>query len=103
MAGGEVAEEAAAAAVEEEVEAAAAAAAAATDGTARAVAGAAAARVIDGTAAKVVRPVWKSNLYSAFVLNRRVDLHAIDAAPARWRGNVGSSPLDGASRAPDTG
>ncbi len=22
------------------------------------------------------------------------DLHAIDAAPARWRGGVGSSPLD---------
>ena len=27
----------------------------------------------------------------------RVDLHAIDATPARWRGCVGSSPLDGAS------
>ena len=35
----------------------------------------------------------------AFVLNRRVDLHAIDAPPARWRGGVGSSPLDGASTA----
>jgi len=33
------------------------------------------------------------------VLNRRVDLHTIDAALARWRGNVGSSPLDGASMA----
>ena len=32
-----------------------------------------------------------------FVLNRRVDLHAIDAALARWRGNAGSSPLDGAT------
>ena len=31
------------------------------------------------------------------VLNRRVDLYAIDATPARWRGDVGSSPLDGAS------
>ena len=31
------------------------------------------------------------------MLNRRVDLHAIDATPARWRGDVGSSPLDGTS------
>ena len=44
-------------------------------------------------------PVWKSKFYGAFVLNRRVDLHAIDATPARWRGGVGSSPLDGASAA----
>ena len=29
--------------------------------------------------------MWKSNL-------RRVDLHAVDATPARWRGDVGSSP-----------
>ena len=42
-------------------------------------------------------PVWKSKFYGAFVLNRRVDLHAIDATPARWRGGAGSSPLDGAS------
>ena len=33
--------------------------------------------------------VWKSKL-------RRV---RIDATPARWRGDVGSSPLDGASAA----
>ena len=33
------------------------------------------------------------------MLNRRVDLHAIDAALARWRGDAGSSPLDGASAA----
>ena len=33
--------------------------------------------------------------YGGFVLNRRVDLHAIDATPARWRGDAGSSPLDG--------
>ena len=39
--------------------------------------------------------VWKSNFYGAFVLNRRVDLHAIDAPPARWRGDAGSSSLDG--------
>ena len=32
------------------------------------------------------RPVWKSKFYGAFVLNRRVVLHAIDATPARWRG-----------------
>ena len=38
-------------------------------------------------------PVWKSNLRCA------LDLHAIDATPARWRGCVGSSPLDGASTA----
>ena len=25
-------------------------------------------------------------IYGAFVLNLRVDLHAIDATPARWRG-----------------
>ena len=30
-------------------------------------------------------PVWKSKFYGAFVLNRRVDLHAIDATPARCR------------------
>ena len=40
-----------------------------------------------------------NQIYGAFVLNRRVDLHAIDATPARWRGDDGSSPLDGA---PDT-
>ena len=28
-------------------------------------------------------PVHKSKFYGAFVLNRRVDLHAIDATPAR--------------------
>jgi len=42
-------------------------------------------------------PVWKSKFYGAFVLNHRVDLHAIDVAPARWRDDAGSSPLDGAS------
>jgi hypothetical protein len=36
------------------------------------------------------------------VLNRRVDLHAIDATPPRWRGDAGSSPLDRArTAAPD--
>jgi hypothetical protein len=40
------------------------------------------------------RPVWKSKFYGAFVLNHRVVLHAIDATPARWRGDAGSSPLD---------
>merc|ERR1711965_990417 len=44
-------------------------------------------------------PVWKSKCYGAFVLHRRVDLRAIDAMPARWRGGAGSSPLDGASTA----
>ena len=42
--------------------------------------------------------VWKSKFYGAFVLNHRV-VHAIDATPARWRGDAGSSPLDGASTA----
>ena len=32
-------------------------------------------------------------------LNRHVDLHAIDATPARWRGDAGSSLHDGASTA----
>ena len=40
-----------------------------------------------------------NQIYGAFVLNRRVNLHAIDATAARWRGDVGSSPLDGASAA----
>jgi hypothetical protein len=43
--------------------------------------------------------VWKSKFYGAVVLNRCVCLHAIDATPARWRGDVGSSPLDGTSAA----
>ena len=37
--------------------------------------------------------MWKSKFNGAFVLNHRVDLHAIDATPARWRGDAGSSPL----------
>ena len=45
------------------------------------------------------RPVWESKFYVAFVLNRRVSLHAIDATPARWRGDAGSSPLDRARSA----
>ena len=44
-------------------------------------------------------PVWKSKFYGAFVLNHRAVLHAIDATPARWRGDAGSSPLDRARRA----
>ena len=44
-------------------------------------------------------PVRKSKFYGAFVLNRRVYPHAIDAPPARWRGDAGSSPLDGARKA----
>ena len=38
-------------------------------------------------------PVCKSKFYGAFVLNHRIILHAIDATPARWRGDAGSSPL----------
>ena len=41
-----------------------------------------------------LRAVWKSNFYGAFV-----DLHAIDATPARWCGDAGSSPLDRARTA----
>ena len=40
-----------------------------------------------------------NQVYGAFVVILRVNLHAIDATPARWRGDVGSSPLDGASTA----
>jgi len=36
------------------------------------------------------KAVWKSKFY-------RVVLHAIDATPARWRGDAGSSALDSAS------
>jgi len=46
-----------------------------------------------------VQPVWKSKFYGAFVPNHRVVLHAIDATPARWRGDAGSSPLDRARTA----
>ena len=35
-----------------------------------------------------VRPVWKSKFYGAFVLNRRIVLHAIDATPLDRRGDV---------------
>ena len=34
------------------------------------------------------RPVWKSKFHGAFVLNRRVVLHAIDATSARRRGGA---------------
>jgi hypothetical protein len=43
--------------------------------------------------------VWKSKFYGAFLLNHRVLLKAIDATPARWRGDAGSLPLDGARTA----
>ena len=39
-------------------------------------------------------PVWKSKFYGAS-LNHRVGLHAIDATPARWRGDAGSFPHSG--------
>jgi hypothetical protein len=38
-------------------------------------------------------------IYGAFVLNHRAVLHAIDATPARWRGDAGSSPPDRAMTA----
>ena len=37
--------------------------------------------------AEAFLPVWKSKCYGAFVLNQNVVLHAIDATPARWRGD----------------
>ena len=43
-------------------------------------------RELEGPVARVpcvLVPVWKSKFYGAFVLNRRVALHAIDATPAR--------------------
>ena len=43
--------------------------------------------------------MWKSKFYGAFVLNHRVVLHAIDAMPARWGGEAGSSLLDRARTA----
>ena len=53
-----------------------------------------------GAATSTVPPSLCGNqIDGTFVLNRRVDLHAIDATPARWRGDAGSSPLDGASAA----
>ena len=39
-------------------------------------------------------PVWKSKFYGAFVLNRRVVLHAIDATPARWRERAPDALVD---------
>ena len=50
---------------------------------------------VDGTSLTVCDCV-EIKILRAFVLNRRGVLHAIDAAPARWRGDAGSSPLDGA-------
>ena len=46
-----------------------------------------------------VKTCVEIKFYGAFALNLRVDLHAIDATPARWRGDAGSLPLDGASTA----
>ena len=46
-----------------------------------------------GQEARVTNGV-EIKFHGAFVLNRRVVLHAVDAAPARWRGDAASSPLD---------
>ena len=56
-------------------------------------------RVVGPQGAAGRGPVQKSKFYGAFALNLHVDLHAIDATPARWRGGVGSSPLGGTSAA----
>jgi len=47
----------------------------------------------------IAEPVWKSKFYGAFVLNHRVDLHAIEQASRRWRGGARFSPLDRARTA----
>ena len=39
------------------------------------------------------RSVWKSKFYGAFAQNHRIVLHAIDATPARWRGDAGSTQV----------
>ena len=44
--------------------------------------------------------VWKSNFSArSCCIAASSSTHAIDATPARWRGDAGSSPLDGASTA----
>jgi tetratricopeptide (TPR) repeat protein len=48
---------------------------------------------------QLVERCVKIKIYGAFALNRRVVLYAIGATPARRRGDVVSSPLDGASTA----
>ena len=50
-------------------------------------------KIVAEMVTKMPSPVWKSKFYGAFVLNLRVDLHAIDATPARRSGGAGSSPL----------
>ena len=56
---------------------------------------AAAHRRVEGADDALQRPSNR-NLCEINILRRvrRVDLHAIDATPARWRGDAGSSPLD---------
>ena len=56
-------------------------------------------RVSAAASVDAPKPVLKSKFYGAFALNHRVVLHAIDATPARWRGDAGSSPLDRARTA----
>ena len=56
-------------------------------------------RVVAKPPPKKHAAVWKSKFYGAFALNHCVVLHAIDATPARWRGDAGSSPLDRARTA----
>ena len=41
----------------------------------------------------------RAQLHVGDCVEIKFTLHAIDATPARWRGDVGSSPLDGASAA----
>ena len=45
------------------------------------------------------KSAWSRAACSDLCGNHRVVLHAIDATPARWRGDAGSSPLDQARTA----
>jgi hypothetical protein len=54
---------------------------------------------LDGACARHSGHRLCSNQISTARSNHRVVLHAINATPARWRGDVGSSPLDRARTA----
>ena len=47
-----------------------------------------------GRPARTAKSCVEIKVYGPFVLHHRVVLHAIDATPARWRGDAGSSPHD---------
>ena len=55
-------------------------------------------RFVEGRDPRDVESIWLCGNQN-FTSRSRADLHAIDATPARWRSDAGSSPLDGASTA----